>query len=110
MLIFILFTRVDLGCEASFAAPPFFYVGAFRFSSAMTQFNRAFEEESNAYKLHFGHDEDFYGDCRYRPDESSKYLHAGSPLDGAWRVEMLPESMKRNNCFDKDVMKRFLPF
>ena len=95
MLISIVFTCVDLGCEASFAAPPFSYVGSFRFSSAMTQFNRALEEESNAYKLRFGHDEDFYGDCRYHPDEPSKYVHAGSPFDGAWRVVMLPSSMKR---------------
>ena len=50
-----------------------------------THFNRAFEEESSAYKIRFGHDDDFYGECRYRPDESSKYSHAGSPLNGAWR-------------------------
>ena len=56
--------------------------------------------------MRFGQDDDFCGECRYRPDESNTYRHVGSPLDGAWRVEMLPVSMKRIAYVNVAVMKK----
>ena len=53
--------------------------------------------------MRFDQDEDSYGECRYRPDEPSKYLHAGNSLDEAWSADMLPDSMKRIDYVNIDV-------
>ena len=51
----------------------------------------------------FDQDGDFYEKCRCRPDEPSKYLHAGNSLNGTWSAEMLLVSMKRIDYVNIDV-------
>ena len=101
VFIIILFAHVELGCGVCCFAHPFPNTSRLRLAMASSNSACGSEAIQPAGLERFGPQQSTC--CPYNVDPNQKHLKPRSPLDGAYCVEMLPESEKDRRLYDKEV-------